>query len=85
MFRSKTLLAFLSLLPVLAQADVLGTVSLPMWQQGTGGYYVRGVFSGGIESELLVDTGSSYVVLSRSTFAKLKRNGATELQRTRFT
>jgi len=82
MFRSTTLLAFLSFLPVLAQADVPGSLSLPMWQQGTGGYYVRGVFSGGIESDLLVDTGSSYVVLSRSTFAKLKRNGATALQRT---
>ncbi len=82
MFRSTTLLAILSLLPLLAQAELMSSVSLPMWQQGAGGYYVRGVFSGGIESELLVDTGSSYVVLSRGTFAKLKRNGATSLQRT---
>ena len=82
MIRSTTLLAILSLLPYLAQAELMSSVSLPMWQQGTGGYYVRGVFAGEIESELLVDTGSSYVVLSRSTFAKLKRNGATEPQRT---
>ena len=34
------------------------------------------------EQELLVDTGSSYVVLSGDTFAKLKRSGATAFERT---
>lgn len=82
MFRTTSLLAVLSLLPFLAQAELMSNISLPMWQQGSGGYYVRGVFAGGIESELLVDTGSSYVVLSAATFAKLKRNGATAFQRT---
>jgi clan AA aspartic protease (TIGR02281 family) len=82
MLRYTTLLAILSLLPFLAQADVMGGISLPMWQQGSGGFYVRGVFAGGIESELLVDTGSSYVVLSGDTFARLKRSGATAFQRT---
>ncbi len=80
MLRFTTLLALL-LLPFMAQAELMSPVSLPMWQQGTGGYYVRGVFSGGIESELLVDTGSSYVVLSESTFSRLKRRGATDFKR----
>lgn len=63
-------------------ADIGRDLSLPMWQQGMGGYYVRGVFGGGIESELLVDTGSSYVVLSRDTFNRLKRDRAMTFQRT---
>ncbi len=82
MFRSTTWLVILSLLPLLAQAELMSSISLPMWQQGSGGYYVRGIFAGGVESELLVDTGSSYVVLSADTFAKLKRSGATAFQRT---
>jgi predicted aspartyl protease len=77
-----TLLLAIPLVSISARADIAADVSLPMWQQGSGGYYVRGVFGSGVESELLVDTGSSYVVLSRDTFAKLKRDGATMYERT---
>ena len=79
---TRLLLPILPLLPALAMADRGDEVSLPMWQQGSGGFYVRGVFGDGVESNLLVDTGSSYVVLSRDTFAKLKRAGATSFART---
>ena len=77
-----TLLLALPLLSVSAHADSTSEVAVPMWQQGAGGYYVRGVFGDDVASELLVDTGSSYVVLSRDTFAQLKRNGATTFERT---
>jgi predicted aspartyl protease len=54
-----------------------------MWQPSAGGgYYVRGILGDGIESEMLVDTGSSYVVLSRDTFAQLKREGTAVFERT---
>ena len=79
---AKSLLAILTLLAGSTLAETPHEVSVPMWQQGSGGYYVRGVFGGGVESELLVDTGSSYVVLSKETFAKLKRDGATVFERT---
>ncbi len=83
MRRSTTLLlAIFSLLPALASAEFATEVSLPMSQQGSGGFYVRGVLGGDVESELLVDTGSSYVVLSRDTFMRLKRAGATSFART---
>ena len=76
------LLASLPMLSTSALAETAHEVSVPMWQQGAGGYYVRGVFGRDVESELLVDTGSSYVVLSRATFTKLKRGGATVFKRT---
>jgi len=79
---AKILSAIFLLLPTMALADTASDVSLPMWQQGSGGYYLRGVFAGGVESDLLVDTGSSYVVLSRDTMARLKRDGATAYLRT---
>ncbi len=58
--------------PLPATADEPPGFIVPMQQQGTGAYYVRGAF-GDIETELLVDTGSSYVALSRKTFSRLKR------------
>ena len=79
---AKILSAVFLLLPTLSLADTASDVSLPMWQQGSGGYYLRGVFDGGVESDLLVDTGSSYVVLSRDTMARLERDGATAFLRT---
>ena len=82
MLRIPTLLAILAVLPLSAQADSADGFSVPLSQRGSGGYYVRGVFAGGVESDLLVDTGSSYVVLSQRTFARLKRSGATTFTRT---
>ncbi|MGD8324200.1 MAG: retropepsin-like aspartic protease [Gammaproteobacteria bacterium] len=77
-----TLLLTVLLLPYsVAMAQSGQEISLPMAQEGAGGYYLRGVFTGGIESELLVDTGSSYVVLSRETFQGLKREGSVVYRR----
>jgi predicted aspartyl protease len=79
--RLKILLTVLLLPYSLAQAQSGQEISLPMAQEGAGGYYLRGVFSGGIESELLLDTGSSYVVLSGETFRELKKDGSVVYQR----
>ena len=70
-----------SLLATLTLAETPESLSVPMWQQGSGGFYVRGIFAGEVASDMLVDTGSSYVVLSRATFAQLKRNPATVFKR----
>ena len=75
-------LATLPLIATLAMSETPENLSVPMWQQDSGGFYVRGVFSGEVSSDMLVDTGSSYVVLSRETFAKLKHHPATVFQRT---
>lgn len=77
----KILLIALLLPSSMALAQSGQEISLPMSQEGAGGYYLRGVFSGGIESELLVDTGSSYVVLSRETFQGLKKDGSVVYRR----
>ncbi len=50
--------------------------SVPLQQQPSGAFYVRGTLAASVETALLVDTGSSYVVLSRKTFAKLKGSRA---------
>ena len=82
MLRStKLLFTLLPLLPAAAFAELGTEVSVPMWQQGSGGYYVHATLGSGVESALLVDTGSSYVVLSRDTFRKLERAGETAFAR----
>jgi predicted aspartyl protease len=43
-----------------------------MQRAESGNYYVHGVFSPGVETELLVDTGSGYVALTRATFARVR-------------
>jgi predicted aspartyl protease len=48
------------------------THSAEMQRVDSGNYYVHGVFESGIETDLLVDTGSGYVALTRATFARLK-------------
>ena len=48
---------------------------VPLQQQGAGAYYARVAFSPDVEASLLVDTGSSYVVLTTSTFNALKQSG----------
>lgn len=75
-------LIVVSLLSSHASAEAEPAVSMPLHQQGAGGYYVRGVLGGAVEADMLVDTGSTYVVLSGATFAKLKSQGHPVYQRT---
>lgn len=75
-------LVTLPLITTFALAETPENLSVPMWQQDSGGFYVQGVLAGEVASDMLVDTGSSYVVLSRATFAKLKRDPATVYERT---
>lgn len=75
-------LTIVSLMSSPASAEAIPEVSLPLQQQGAGGYYVHGLLGGTVEADMLVDTGSSYVVLSGSTFARLKRQGHAVYQRT---
>jgi len=75
-------LAALSLLSSQVWAEAEPGVSLPLQQQGAGGYYVHGLLAGAVETDMLVDTGSSYVVLSGATFARLKSQGHPVYQRT---
>jgi predicted aspartyl protease len=65
-----TLLALLAL-PAIASAERF-SYSAEMHRVESGNYYVHGSFGAGVETELLVDTGSGYVALTRETFARLK-------------
>jgi predicted aspartyl protease len=63
----------------LASAKVVGADaqerfghSAEMRRFESGNYYVHGVFGADVETDLLVDTGSGYVALTRATFARVK-------------
>ncbi len=51
--------------------------SVPLIQQASGAFYVRGTLGGSVAADFLVDTGSSYVALSKQTFDMLRQSGAT--------
>lgn len=65
--------ALLSALPLFsAAAAERFTHSAEMRRVESGNYYVHGIFGTGVETDLLVDTGSGYVALTRGTFARIK-------------
>ncbi|MDJ0940357.1 MAG: retropepsin-like aspartic protease [Woeseiaceae bacterium] len=59
-----------------AQADELESFSVPLMQQSSGAFYIRGTLGESVAADLLVDTGSSYVALSQKTFDALQRSSA---------
>lgn len=71
--RSTHVIALLAMLalPALAAADRF-SYSADMHRVDSGNYYVHGSFGPGAETDLLVDTGSGYVALTRSTFSRIK-------------
>ena len=52
-----------------------------MLQMPSGAFYLRGTLADAVETELLIDTGSSYVVLSKATFEKLNQAEAVDYKR----
>lgn len=59
-----------------------GAFSVPLVQQPSGAFYVRGIIGDSIETELLVDTGSTYVVLTPLTFKALEKSEGAIFKRT---
>jgi predicted aspartyl protease len=76
-----TALVALLLIAALPAAGAELAHPVPMHQQESGNYYVHGVLSGGVDTELLVDTGSGYVALSKATFARVRNAPGTEFVR----
>lgn len=58
-----------------AVADPFGH-SAAMRRFESGNYYVHASFGNGVDAEFLVDTGSSYVAVSKATFERLERVSA---------
>ena len=63
------LLAMQTALPATANE-----VSIPIQSAASGGLYIQTILGDGITTEMLLDTGSSYVALSISTFNKITVN-----------
>ncbi len=67
---------------------IANEINLMMTHASSGGLYIHATLSNGIEvdenveTEMLLDTGSSYVALSKSTFNKIKEN--TEIKFSRY-
>lgn len=55
--------------------------AVPLIEQESGQYYVRGRIDGGIETDFLVDTGASYVALSQATFERVRAGSRTAVVR----
>ena len=69
------------LLIALALAGPASAFELPMQQAGSGNYYVHATLNREVETDLLLDTGSGYVTLSRATFSQLEHDEDTVFQR----
>lgn len=76
------MMKFRAILPVLcvalaqaASAEEPFTHDIALEQKAVGTYYIHGSLGDGVETDLLVDTGSTYVALTRETFRKVKRQG----------
>ena len=59
-----------------------GGYSVPLVQQPSGAFYIRGSIGDSIETEPLVDTGSTYAVLTPSTFKALEKSEGAIFKRT---
>lgn len=56
------------------QAAQFGT-TVPMSKKGTATFYVAVQFDGEVGNDLMVDTGSDYVTINKTTFDRLKERG----------
>ena len=75
--RSKMFLALSLTLPLTATPAFgePGNTRVPMREMQSATFYVRANIRGAGDTELLVDTGSSYIAISESTLGALKRAG----------
>ncbi len=71
------LIGGLALETTVGQGDQPGH-SVPIYKEHSGTFTVAGAIEGAIETRLLLDTGSTYVVLSPDTFKALTRTRSPE-------
>lgn len=82
MKRARSLLLILcAVLASATGADDGFAYEIELVRHDTGTLYLRGGLGDGLETELLLDTGSSYVALSRKTFARLEGKPGVEFLR----
>jgi len=78
----KTLLFTLSLiLPGLGSLPALANSELPLHQAASGNLYVHASLGSDIDTDMLLDTGASYVALSKATFARISDEGGLAFSR----
>ena len=78
MFREMLVLL---VLPVLMPETVVAAefgMKVPMQEKGAVTYYVPAHFDAGMGADLMVDTGSGYLVINEGTLAALKEKGRAE-------
>ena len=75
------LLLEIGLFSALSPVATAEPVSLDMHQADSGNFYVRAAFAGAVETELLFDTGSGYVSLSKATFDRISASSSPRFSR----
>ncbi len=78
--RSLLLILYVALAPTTGSDDGFA-YEVDLERHDAGTLYLRGQLAEGLETELLLDTGSTYVALSRETFAKLEGQPGVEYLR----
>lgn len=56
-------------------------INLAMHQEESGNFYVHATVDGNVETDLLLDTGSGYVSLSKATFDKVSATASPRFSR----
>ena len=68
-------LSILALVIAIAQPVLADPITLDMHQAESGNFYIHASLGEGIETDLLLDTGSGYVSVGKSTFDLIKESG----------
>lgn len=78
--RSLLLILCVALAPATGADDGFA-YEIELQRHASGTLYLRGGFGDGLETEMLLDTGSTYVALTRKTFARIERQPGVEFLR----
>jgi len=81
LFGSISKITFFALALAMATPAVAEEMSLPLHTAGSGTLYLDGMLIGKVNTEMLLDTGSGYVSLSRETFNQVKSDTGTKFLR----
>lgn len=75
------LLVCSTVLSMTAAAQDTPMIALDMHQAESGNFYVHATMAGAVETDLLLDTGSGYVSLSKATFDRISATSSPRFSR----
>lgn len=79
--RSSPLRMLVAVSIVASMSTLADTTRIPMHTVETGAFYIKGNLDGLVDTDMLLDTGSGYVSLSKRTFDLIRDDASTVFQR----